>query len=364
MGALRLEGVSLRYAGRATPAVHDLDLDVADGEFVTLVGPSGCGKSTTLRLIAGFLRPDAGRILVDGQVLSDAGHVVPPERRNMGMVFQGFAVWPHMTVFENVAFGLSVRRMPAAEIRERVDAMLAMVDLGGLEGAYPSQLSGGQQQRVALARSLIVAPGTLLLDEPLSNLDAKLRERMRGELKELQRRTGVTFIHVTHDQAEAIAIADRVAVMHEGRIEQIGPPRTVYLRPASRVVADLMGAINIVNAEVVAADGASAMVRLLQRPELVLSVAALRPLPAGAAVRLAIRPEDVALDETGGGEAADAVVEQSTFLGTLSDHVVAISGEGPAAPLRLRAQSLGRRVLEPGRPVRVSIDGARCVLLD
>ncbi len=227
MGSLTLEGLSLRYPGRDQAAVTGIDLEVADGEFLVLVGPSGCGKSTTLRLIAGFLRPDAGRVLSDGAVLSDPRHVVAPERRNMGMVFQGFAVWPHMTVFENIAFGLRVRHRPEREIDERVRAMVATVGLAGSERVYPSQLSGGQQQRVALARSLIVEPGTLLLDEPLSSLDAKLRERMRGELKDLQRRTGVTFVHVTHDDAEARAIADRVAVMDAGRIERVGAPADV-----------------------------------------------------------------------------------------------------------------------------------------
>ena len=227
MGSLQLRSVSLRYPGRDAAAVHDVDLDVADGEFLVLVGPSGCGKTTTLRLIAGFLRPDSGSIVSDGRVLSDAGRVVAPEHRNMGMVFQSFAVWPHMTVFENVAFGLRVRRRPASEVKERVAAMVATVGLAGQERAYPSQLSGGQQQRVALARALIVEPGTLLLDEPLSSLDAKLRERMRGELKELQRRTGVTFVHVTHDEAEARAVADRVAVMDAGRIDRVGPPEEV-----------------------------------------------------------------------------------------------------------------------------------------
>ncbi len=362
MGALRLEGLSLRYAGRDAPAVHDLDLDVADGEFVALVGPSGCGKSTTLRLVAGFLRPDAGRIVVDGRVLSEPSQVVPPERRNMGMVFQGFAVWPHLSVFENVAFGLRVRRLADRTIRERVAAMLALVDLAGLERAYPSQLSGGQQQRVALARALVVSPGTLLLDEPLSNLDASLRERMRGELKALQRRTGVTFVHVTHDQAEAIAVADRVAVMYEGRIEQVGPPREVYLRPASQRVAGLMGAINVVPGEVVATEAGRAIVRLLREPDLRVAVRVDRS-PPGAAVHLLIRPEDVtvaAADAAG----ADAVIVQTTFLGTLSDHVVTVVGEGPAAPLRLRALSLGRRAFETGERVRVTIDAARCVLVE
>jgi iron(III) transport system ATP-binding protein len=224
---LELRGVSLRYPGREAAAVHDLDLEIPDGCYLVLVGPSGCGKTTTLRLIAGFLRPDAGSIHSGGQVLSDPAVVVAPERRNMGMVFQGYAVWPHMTVYENVAFGLRVRARPQAEVARRVTAMLDTVGLAGHERAYPSQLSGGQQQRVALGRALIVEPGTLLLDEPLSSLDAKLRERMRGELKDLQRRTGVTFVHVTHDEAEARALADRVAVMDAGRIQRAGPPGEV-----------------------------------------------------------------------------------------------------------------------------------------
>ncbi len=363
MGALRLESVSLRYPGRDLPAVRTLELEVADGEFVALVGPSGCGKSTTLRLIAGFLAPDTGRVLQDGQVLSEPGRVVPPERRNMGMVFQGFAVWPHLNVFENVAFGLRVRRVPEHTIRERVGTMLAMVDLAGHETAYPSQLSGGQQQRVALARSLVVEPGTLLLDEPLSNLDAKLRERMRGELKDLQRRTGVTFVHVTHDQAEAIAIADRVAVMSEGRIEQVGPPREVYLRPANRRVADLMGTINLLPGEVRGVEANAALVRILDRPELALRVATGRRPSVGARVLIALRPEDVDLAAEGTAGVA-GTIERGTFLGTLADHVIAIPGEGPSAPLRVRAQSVGRQLFAPGQEVRVIIDGSRCALLE
>ncbi|MBM3572777.1 MAG: ABC transporter ATP-binding protein, partial [Alphaproteobacteria bacterium] len=191
MARIDIHGLAKRYTGGALSALDDLNLDIADGRFVTLLGPSGCGKTTTLRLIAGFLAPDAGTIAVDGTVLSAPHHVVPPERRGMGMVFQNYAVWPHKTVFENVAFGLETRGVAAAEIEARVARMLDLVGLQGFEGRLPGALSGGQQQRVALARSLVVEPGILLLDEPLSNLDAKLRERMRGELKELQRRTGI-----------------------------------------------------------------------------------------------------------------------------------------------------------------------------
>jgi iron(III) transport system ATP-binding protein len=353
MGRLRLDGVSLRYPGRDVAAVHDLSLDVADGEFVALVGPSGCGKSTTLRLVAGFLTPDAGRILVDADVLSTPDRVVPPERRNMGMVFQSFAVWPHLSVFDNVAFGLAMRRRPAVEVRQRVTRMLEMVDLAGFERGYPSQLSGGQQQRVALARALVVEPGILLLDEPLSSLDAKLRERMCAELKDLQRRTGVTFVHVTHDQAEAIAVADRVAVMDRGRIEQFGSARDVYLHPASRVVADAMGAVNLASCEVVAIDGAVTVIRLVGtgRELRVPSAPAVRP---GVRAIVAIRPEDVVI----GADGLEAVVREASFRGTFAEHVLALAGD----EVTLTARTLGRDVVEPGRQVRVSIDGARCVL--
>jgi len=355
MGTLRLESLSLRYPGRDAAAVHDVDLEIADGEFVALVGPSGCGKSTTLRLIAGFLRPDAGRILVDGVVLSDRNRVVPPERRNMGMVFQSFAVWPHMTVFGNVAFGLAQRRLPASEVRARVRAMLEMVDIAGLEHVYPGQLSGGQLQRVALARSLVVEPRTLLLDEPLSSLDAKLRERMCGELKALQRRTGVTFVHVTHDQAEALAVADRVAVMHAGRIEQFATPREVYLRPASRVVADTMGAVNLIAARVVSAGGTSADVRVLGDPGLILRVTASAALATGSEALVAVRPEDVAITSVGPG--VEGLVAEATFRGTFAEHIVTVGTE------RVRAHTLGHDLVEAGRAVKVSIDGARCILL-
>jgi iron(III) transport system ATP-binding protein len=355
MGTLQLEGLTLRYAGRDAAAVRDLDLSVDDGEYVVLVGPSGCGKSTTLRLIAGFLRPDAGRILVDGAVLSDRHRVVPPERRNMGMVFQSFAIWPHLSVFDNVAFGLIQRRLPAETIRDRVRAMLEIVDIASLERAYPSQLSGGQQQRVALARSLVVEPRTLLLDEPLSSLDAKLRERMCSELKELQRRTGVTFVHVTHDQSEAIAIADRIAVMHEGRIEQFASAREVYLRPASRVVADAMGAVNLLEARVVSRDGSGAAVRLFGAQGPVMQATVADAVVTGSMVLVAVRPEDVTMARAGGG--TNAIVEEATFRGAFAEHIVAIGAE------RVRVQTLGRELFEPGSSVKLTIDGARCVVL-
>src|SRR5690349_7120287 len=242
MADIDVQHLSKRYGDHQ--AVDDVSLEIQAGEFLTLLGPSGCGKTTTLRMIAGFITPDSGSIAVGGEVLSTPEGVVPPEKRRMGMVFQNYAIWPHKTVFENVAFGLQVMKIPKQETARRVGEMLGLVGLEGLDKRYPSQLSGGQQQRVALARSLVVEPSILLLDEPLSNLDAKLRERMRGELKTLQRRTGITFIYVTHDQAEAMALSDRIVVFNHGVVQQVGTPREVYEQPANLFVADFMGLVN------------------------------------------------------------------------------------------------------------------------
>src|SRR5882672_5100305 len=246
MAGITIRGLSKSFGAREgdVAAVNDVDLEIKDNSFVTLLGPSGCGKTTTLRLIAGYIIPDHGSIEIDGRVMSSPGSVVPPEGRGMGMVFQNYAIWPHKTVFENVVFGLKLRKVPTAEAKKQVSEALALVNLAGLEARYPNELSGGQQQRVALARSLVVEPDILLLDEPLSNLDAKLRERMRTELKELQRRTGITFVYVTHDQAEALALSDQIAVIHSGRLQQFGSPDEVYTRPRNRVVADFMGHVN------------------------------------------------------------------------------------------------------------------------
>ena len=267
MAGIAIRGLSKSFGARdaSFAAVADLDLEIKDNSFVTLLGPSGCGKTTTLRLIAGYIVPDKGTIEVDGRVLSSPGAVVSPEARGMGMVFQNYAVWPHKTVFENVVFGLKLRRVPTAAAKKQVETALSLVNLSGLEGRYPNELSGGQQQRVALARSLVVEPSILLLDEPLSNLDAKLRERMRTELKELQRRTGITFVYVTHDQAEALALSDHVAVMSGGRLQQYGTPFEVYAHPANRMVADFMGLVNLVPGKVRALANGGGTVELSAR---------------------------------------------------------------------------------------------------
>ena len=244
MGTVRATGL-VKMFGTVT-AVNDLSFEAKAGEFLTLLGPSGCGKTTTLRLVAGLERPDRGEIQVGGRLLSSAtsGLFVPPERRGMGMVFQSYAIWPHMTVFENVAFPLQELRVPRAEIRERVMTILGTVGLGELHARPAPMLSGGQQQRVALARALVSNPEVLLLDEPLSNLDARLREEMRFELREMQAKLGITSVFVTHDQAEAMTLSDRIVVMNAGRIEQEGSPQEVYQRPSTRFVMDFLGRAN------------------------------------------------------------------------------------------------------------------------
>src|SRR5690606_6419057 len=231
-------------------AVDEINLTVNDGEFLTLLGPSGCGKTTTLRMIAGFTRPTNGQIYLDGELITSVNPrvFVPPERREMGMVFQTYAVWPHMDVFQNVAYPLKFKRLGRSESKERVEKALALVKLEGFANRYPHQLSGGQQQRVALARALVMEPEVLLLDEPLSNLDAKLREQMREEIRTLQRRLGVTIVYVTHDQLEAITMSDRIAVMNNGRILQLDTPREIYETPVDRFVAGFVGTANFVEA--------------------------------------------------------------------------------------------------------------------
>ena len=296
MARLELFHLVKRYGrGTEAAAVQDLSLEVNDGELVCLLGPSGCGKTTTLRIIGGFLRPDSGDVRIDGVgVLGQ-----PPERRPTAMVFQRYALWPHMSVFDNVAFGLQVRHRPRDEIRQRVDATLELVGLPGFARRYPGQLSGGQQQRVALARALVLEPRILLLDEPLSNLDAQLRIHMRSELTAIQRRVGITTVFVTHDQEEAMSIADRIAVMNLGVLEQVASPEELYARPASLFVAGFIGTMNRLDAAL-DADG-----RLRAGP---FSMAAPDGLPAGPLVA-AIRPEDLVFDGGGLPARIDHVVD-------------------------------------------------------
>ncbi|MCC7282970.1 MAG: ABC transporter ATP-binding protein [Acetobacteraceae bacterium] len=243
MAELLLSGLTRRFGD--TIALDQVSLEIADGALVTLLGPSGCGKTTTLRLIAGFIDPDAGSIHLHGRLISEPGRSLPPEDRNMAMIFQSYALWPHMTVAENIGYGLRLRRLGRAEVEGRVRRMLDVVRLDGIADRYPAELSGGQQQRVALARAMVVEPQTLLLDEPLSNLDAGLREEMRFEIRRLHDAFRTTSVYVTHDQIEAMTTADQIVVMNHGRIEQAGPPEEVFARPDSAFVAQFLGGTNL-----------------------------------------------------------------------------------------------------------------------
>src|SRR5712671_2439442 len=285
MAAVELDHLTKRFGALA--AVDDLSLKVEHGVFTCLLGPSGCGKTTALRLVAGFLAPDGGTIRVGDRVLSSAAGVVPPERRNMSMIFQSYALWPHMSIAENVAYGLRLRRLPRAEIERRVNTILAVTRLTALAERYPADISGGQQQRVALARALVVEPEILLLDEPLSNLDANLREELRFEIRRLHEQFAITTLYVTHDQAEAMVISDRVAVLQEGRVAQIGAPAELFERPRTRFVAEFVGKTNLIDA---VADGAGSVTRGALR----LRVAA-DSLAPRAPVVVSIRPHQIAL---------------------------------------------------------------------
>jgi putative spermidine/putrescine transport system ATP-binding protein len=316
---LVLEGLSRRYG--STVAVARMDLSVAPGELVALLGPSGCGKTTTLRMVAGFVEPSEGRILLRGRDITG----VPAHRRDTGMVFQSYALFPHLTVNENIAFGLHRRGVPKAELAQRVARMVALLKLDGLERRLPRQLSGGQQQRVAVGRALVINPAMVLLDEPFSNLDALLREGTRIELRRLQTELGLTTLFVTHDQAEAMAISDRIAVMNQGRLEQLGTPREVYERPATRFVAGFIGRANLFEARPGGGGG------LFSEDGI--------PLSAGTAATYVLRPERIALDDAPaeGPNAAAGKVEVLSFLGTGVQAVLRLAGgralliEGPAA---------------------------------
>jgi iron(III) transport system ATP-binding protein len=339
----------------AFEALKGIDVSVEEKEFVTFLGPSGCGKTTTLRVLAGFLAPDGGSVTVGGEIMSSPDGVVPPERRRMGMVFQNYAVWPHMSVRQNVAFGLRYSRLDRRQQAARVEQILASIGLDGLEDRHPAELSGGQQQRVALARSLVVEPSILLLDEPLSNLDAKLRERMRTELKALQRRTGITFVYVTHDQAEAMALSDRIVVFRGGTVQQIGSPREVYERPANLFVADFMGQVNKLPGSVAAREGESVAVDVGRHRLDALA----RSAAAGASVTVAIRPEALVFGDGMGGRVnrLTGVVTEATFLGNIVDYQVDIGG------LALRVQGDRRSFCPVGSEVVLSVPIADCVAM-
>ena len=318
----------------AERAVRDLSLSVAQGEFVTLLGPSGCGKTTTLRCIAGLERPDAGEIRIGDEVVASAerGIYLYPEHRNIGMVFQSYAVWPHMTVFENVAYGLRVRRASAAVIKERTTQALELVGLAQLTERFATKLSGGQRQRVALARAIVYEPRVILFDEPLSNLDAKLREQMRIELVRLQQEVGITSIYVTHDQAEALVMSDRVVVMDHGVIQQIGDPQTIYARPANTFVANFIGVANLMEGVLVDRSGELCELEIPLGPDRApLHVRAVGGDGAvnGERMYLSLRPEDLTLhverpDASTNGNLIDGEVIDTVYLGNFLECRVAV----------------------------------------
>ena len=316
---IELRGVSYAYPGSAASAVSGIDLTVTSGELVAVIGPSGCGKSTLLRLVAGFLEPQTGRVLLDGEDVTG----LPARERNLGVVFQTYALFPHMTAWENVAYPLKVRGASAAERRERALAMLERVGLIALAERRPGNLSGGQQQRVALARALVFHPRALLLDEPLSALDAALRIGMRDEIRRLQRDQGIATLHVTHDQEEALSIADRVVVMRAGRIEQIAPPRELYERPLSREVAAFVGHANLLDGLVSGPDSVDTPVgRLATAPH---------GMPAGIPVTVLIRPERVRIGLPAAGTANGVnvftgTIVQDRFLGSTRRFDLAVAG--------------------------------------
>ncbi|GBD09291.1 Spermidine/putrescine import ATP-binding protein PotA [Candidatus Thermoflexus japonica] len=328
--AVELRKVSKHFGD--VEAVHQVSLQIRDGEFFSLLGPSGCGKTTTLRMIAGFERPTEGEIYIKGERMND----VPPFHRPVNTVFQHYALFPHMTVFENVAFGLEMKRLPRDEIRRRVEEALRLVRLTGLENRYPRQLSGGQQQRVALARALVNRPAVLLLDEPLGALDLKLRKEMQLELKTLQHQVGITFIYVTHDQEEAMTMSDRIAVMNQGRVLQVGTPVEIYEHPATRFVADFIGETNFLEGRVVDLERGMARVEI---EGFTVFAAPSEGTHRGQRVTVAVRPERIRLGAEGPEDTPNrypGVIEEVIYIGTDTLFRVRV---GERLGLRVRMQN-------------------------
>ncbi len=334
--AIRLENLSKTYPGSEFKAVDGLSLEVRVGEVVTLLGPSGCGKSTTLRMVAGLEEPDEGSIYFgdDAVVLTHTGFSLPPEKRNVGMVFQSYAIWPHMTVEENVAFPLKARKFPSSEIKPRVSAILELVGMAGMEKRPGPLLSGGQQQRVALARALVTEPSTLLLDEPFSNLDAKLREQMRLEVKLLQKRLNIAVLFVTHDQVEALSLSDRIALIDAGVVQQQGSPHLIYEEPANAFVRDFIGKTLLFKGRVENANPAGPMaIKVDGAPDCVVFGRSYHPdgIKVGNAVFIGVRPEDVEIVAASGGEAPAGMiggtVSTALFVGERFEYQIAVDGQ-------------------------------------
>jgi iron(III) transport system ATP-binding protein len=358
MASVRVEGLCKSFGGR--PAVRGVSIEFADGEMTSVLGPSGCGKTTMLNLIAGFLEPDGGSIHFGNRLIADAatGVAVPSHKRDLGMVFQSYAVWPHMTVAENVAYGLKMRRVPHADRDRKVVRALQQVRLDAVGDRYPHELSGGQQQRVALARAIAYAPQILLFDEPLSNLDAQLREEMRAELKDIHRAIGVTAIYVTHDQAEAMSLSDTIVVMGEGEILQVGSPRALYEEPADVRVARFIGKANVFDAVMVDAAGPIARVRIDGIGDTFGCRMSGRAAPQARGA-LSIRPEAIALKPAGSpSQGVRGRIGATVYLGNLSQYHVEL---GPGRTVEV--QQVGADLLKVGEEVVLEIDPLRCVFI-
>ncbi|HEX7010380.1 MAG TPA: ABC transporter ATP-binding protein [Phycisphaeraceae bacterium] len=361
MVPITIRGLTRRFGD--VVAVNRVDLDIAAGELFFLLGPSGCGKTTLLRMVAGFTSPNEGAIALGGQ---DVTHL-PPQKRHTGMVFQGYALWPHMTVWQNVAFGLDVRKVAASEKAARVERALKRVQMLPYAQRRPNELSGGQQQRVALARALVIEPHVLLLDEPLSNLDAQLRAQMRSQIRQICKDAGITALYVTHDQKEALAMADRIAVMREGSVVQVGPPRQLYSRPASRFVAGFLGETNFVSAEVMGRQDGCAVLRTTAG---VLHAGVFPDdLPDTGNVTCSIRPEAIRLCRDGDDREAPpsvagrnhfpATLLEATYLGEIAQHRLRVGGQ-----LELTAFELNPAWVDaPSQSLRITIDPADVVVL-
>jgi ABC-type Fe3+/spermidine/putrescine transport system ATPase subunit len=357
---IEVRDLVVRYGD--TTAVDGVSFTVARGEHVTLLGPSGCGKTTTLRAIAGLEQPASGAIRIDGQAMysSAEGRDVPAERRGVSMVFQSYAVWPHMSVFDNVAYGLKVRKLPSAEIRDKVARALDLVQMRDYADRASSKLSGGQQQRVALARAIAFSPTVVLFDEPLSNLDAKLRAEMRVELRELQRRLEITSVYVTHDQEEALAISDRVIVMNVGGIEQIGTPDAIYNRPRTRFVADFVGSANLISGRIEGPANGVGAIRFAARGGLTLAASA-NHAPSGSETTVAVRTAYIDLrpgSPNGEPNAIAGTIHRRMFHGDFVQYIV----DWPAGQLIVRRPPT--ELLDEGAAVAVSFAAEHCVLLE
>ena len=359
MAYIEIQNLFKRF--KNTVAVNRIQLGVEKGEMLTLLGPSGCGKTTTLRCIAGLEKPEEGDIVIDGKPMLSEGFV-QPSRRGIGMVFQNYAVWPHMKVFNNVAYGLKLQKKSKSEIREKTRDVLELVGLGGLEDRYPSQLSGGQQQRVALARALVRNPKVLLLDEPLSNLDAKLREELRFEIKSLVKRMGITSVYVTHDQAEAMVISDRIAVMDAGNVVQIGTARDIYQTPANKFVADFIGTMNFLAGEVVQIirDEDAAYVQTTFSERIRCTIPSTMEAVRGKKVYASIRPEDTEIFTTP-PQAKDnvfkCVIAHKAYLGNFLYFFVNVNGT------MIRVQVQHHLPYEEGQELFLFLNPQKCTIL-